>query len=153
MYQILLIAFISCALAMPNQSASSTEAPVEATVNVIKKDCASGIFNPTCLKIGAITLIEKLNAKDELSLRRGSINTLLYHVGTFLDSHSVKLRLLDDTAVDEAKAAIGEGRGRRPGGMGKKGNMGGLMAMAMMMKGKFAREPSAVSHQGKVMYY
>lgn len=134
----------------------------------IKKECSGGILSPTCLKIGAISLLEKLNTKDEVALIPGvslvkdGTNTpkfeavaaelarslpaepderldkfLLYHVGSFLDNHSVKLRLIDDSAVEEAKSMIGEGRGdKNPLSMGgKKGGMGGLIAMGMMMKG------------------
>ncbi|XP_063389187.1 uncharacterized protein LOC134674973 [Cydia fagiglandana] len=64
---------------------------------------------------------------------------LLYRLGTFLDTHSVKLRLLDEDTAEEAKSMLGEARGRKPFGMGKKGGMGGVMAMAMMMKVNEAR--------------
>lgn len=161
MYKILVLTVVTSALAMPNQS---TEAPVE---NVrLKKDCSSGIFSPTCLKLGVITLMEKLSNKDEVALVPGVSlvkdkeakteaidfaralsaepeerldKYLLYHVGSFLDTHSVKLRLLDESAVEEARSMIGEGRAKNPLGMGgKKGGMGGLIAMAMMMKGKLS---------------
>ncbi|RVE43868.1 hypothetical protein evm_011484 [Chilo suppressalis] len=160
MFKIVLIAaVVSSAFGMPNQSTETPEA-----VKVTKKDCANGIFSPTCLKLGAINLLEKLSTKEEVALIPGvslvkdkevkpeavefarSLSAepeerldkyLLYHVGTFLDTHSVKLRLLDDAAVEEAKSAIGEGRAKGGLGLGggKKGGMGGLLAMAMMMKG------------------
>lgn len=128
------------------------------------RDCVHGILNPTCLKIGAITLIEKLNKKDEVSLfpgvslvKEGDSNKfdivaadvarsltgkgderldkyLLYHVGNFLDTHSLKFKLLDNGAVEEA---VEEGRKTGMGGGGKKGGMGGIIAMAMMMKGEY----------------
>ncbi|XP_049880873.1 uncharacterized protein LOC126377217 [Pectinophora gossypiella] len=133
------------------------------------KDCASGIFSPTCLKIEALSLLEKLNTKEEVNLLPGLSlvkdpskengskaeefaaelaralpskpderldKYLLFRLGSYLDTHSVKLRLLDDSATEEARALIGEARGK--GGVlggGKKGGMGGLMAMALMMKG------------------
>ncbi|XP_028043677.1 uncharacterized protein LOC114253115 [Bombyx mandarina] len=158
---ILCVALCS-AVALPADS-DNKEKP-----RALKKDCANGILNPTCLKIGAITLIEKINAKDELTLFPGvslvkdganepkleavaaelarSLSTdpddrldkfLLFHVGSFLDSHSVKLKLVDDSAAEEARNLISEGRGSKdPLSMGgKKGGMGGLIAMAMMMKG------------------
>ncbi|XP_059050565.1 uncharacterized protein LOC131845512 isoform X2 [Achroia grisella] len=163
MFQIFVFYFISCAYAMPNLENSN---PTVSTGNVLKKDCAMGILSTNCLKIGVISLLTKLNSKDEVSLFPGislvkedsesqkaevvaelarSLSSepeekldkfLLYNVGTFLDTHSVKLRLLDDAAIEEARSMVGEGRGKNPLSMGgKKGGMGGLMAMAMMMKG------------------
>ncbi|XP_053619733.1 uncharacterized protein LOC128680537 isoform X1 [Plodia interpunctella] len=161
MYKIIIIiAIISYAFAKPNPE-------TEPTYKIFKKDCTNGIFRPTCLKIGAITLFEKLNSKDELTLIPGVSlikeksdskaelianelarsltvdsderldKVLLYHVGMFLDTHAVKLRLLDDGAAEEARNVIGEARAKSPLSMGgKKGGMGGLIAMAMMMKVK-----------------
>ncbi|XP_075986859.1 uncharacterized protein LOC142983726 isoform X2 [Anticarsia gemmatalis] len=155
MYKLFFLVIVASVVALPNPDEGKVE-----KVQAIKKDCANGILNPACLKLGAITLLEKLNNKDEVALISGvslvkeggksnyegvatdlarSLSSdpddkldksLLYHVGSFLDSHSVKLRLLDDSAVEEAKTAIEEGRGRK-----KKGGMGGLFAMAAMMKG------------------
>lgn len=141
--------------------------PTEDKVDKRVKDCANGILNPTCLKIGTISLIEKLNNKDEVSLFPGISlvkeesdkskyetvaadlarsltgkpdekldKYLLYHVGNFLDTHSLKFKLLDSETVEEAQDAVEEGRGKNGLGGGKKGGMGGLIAMAMMMKGK-----------------
>ncbi|KAL0860898.1 hypothetical protein ABMA27_009435 [Loxostege sticticalis] len=160
MFKFIVLTVVASAVAMPNQS---TEAPAETVRVTNKKDCSSGIFSPTCLKLGVLTLMEKLNNKDEVALVPGvslvkdrdakteavdfarALSSepeerldkyLLYHVGSFLDTHSVKLRLLDESAVEEARSMIGEGRGKNPLGMGgKKGGMGGLIAMAMMMKG------------------
>ncbi|XP_022827557.1 uncharacterized protein LOC111357194 isoform X2 [Spodoptera litura] len=162
MYKYIVLITVASAVALPNPGDDGAVDKVRG----IKKDCANGLLSPGCLKMGAITLLEKLNNKDEVSLIPGvslvkdgsktnyeavaadlarSLSTdsddrldksLLYHIGSFLDSHSVKLRLLDDNAVEEAKTAIAEGRGK--GGMGlggKKGGMGGLLAMGMMMKG------------------
>ncbi|PZC78360.1 hypothetical protein B5X24_HaOG202266 [Helicoverpa armigera] len=162
MYKYIIVFTIASAVALPNPDDVKTVDKVRG----IKKDCANGLLSPTCLKMGAITFLEKLNNKDEVSLIPGvslvkdssktnsesvaadlarSLSgdsderldkSLLFHVGSFLDSHSVKLRLLDDNAVEEAKTAMSEGRGNYGGlGGGKKGGMGGLMAMAMMMKG------------------
>ncbi|CAB3222918.1 unnamed protein product [Arctia plantaginis] len=155
MYSVLFLVTVASAIALPNPDEVS---PVD-KVQVIKKDCGSGILSLTCLKHGAIAMLEKLNNKDEVALIPGVSlvkedrksnyeevatdlarsfssdqenkldKSLLYHVGSFLDSHSVKLRLLDDNAVEEAKSAMEEGRGRK-----KKGGMGGLIAMAAMMK-------------------
>ncbi|XP_030037385.1 uncharacterized protein LOC115452902 [Manduca sexta] len=163
----IIIVALGCVVALPNPD--NAEAKSDKT-RALKKECANGILNPTCLKIGAISLIEKLNTKEELALipgvslvRDGEGNPkfesvtaelarslssepderldkfLLYNVGTFLDTHSVKLKLADASAVEEARSLVSEGRGDKGGmGMGgKKGGMGGLMAMAMMMKGMF----------------
>ncbi|KAJ2940536.1 hypothetical protein O0L34_g6471 [Tuta absoluta] len=135
------------------------------------KDCANGIFSATCLKIEALSILEKLNAKDEVQLLPGVTLTkepskvndskadefaaelaralptkpderldkyLLYRLGSYLDSHSIKLRLLDEDTSEEARALIGEARGKGGyGGFGggKKGGMGGIVMMAAMMKG------------------
>lgn len=161
MFKYIILITVASAVALPNPDDGSVD-----KVRGIKKDCASGLLNPGCLKMGAITLLEKLNNKDEVSLipgvslvkESGKSNyegvaadlarsfsgdsddrldkSLLYHVGSFLDSHSVKLRLLDDNAVEEAKNAMAEGRSKSGMGLGgKKGGMGGLLAMGMMMKG------------------
>lgn len=157
MYQIIILTIIASCVALPTD-----ELKTEKRV----KDCSNGILNPMCLKIGAITLIERLNKKDELSLLPGislvkeaSDKTkyetvaaelarsltgtdekldkyLLSNVGNFLDTHSVKFRLLDESSVEEVNSAMGEGRGKSPLGGGKKGGLGGIMAMAMMMKGE-----------------
>lgn len=160
MYKILVLTLVSSALAAPNQSTEATVDNFRA-----KKDCSNGIFSPTCLKLGVISMMEKLNGKDEVALIPGVSlvkdkdakteavdfaramsaepeerldKYLLYHVGNFLDTHSVKLRLLDESAVAEARSMMGEGRAKNPLSIGgKKGGMGGLIAMAMMMKGTF----------------
>lgn len=149
---------------MPNPE--TTEATVTTAARALKKDCTNGIFSPVCLKLGAISMLERLNGKDEVALIPGVSlvkeggdpkaeavaaelarsmsepeerldKVLLYHIGTFLDTHAVKLRLLDNSAVEDARSMISEGRGKNPLSMGgKKGGMGGLIAMAMMMKGK-----------------
>lgn len=162
MFKYVVLITIASAVALPNPD----EGKSVDSLRGIKKDCANGLLNPGCLKMGAITLLEKLNNKDEVSLIPGVSlvkdgdksnyeavaadlarsfgdsddrldKSLLYHVGSFLDSHSVKLRLLDDNAVEEAKTAMAEGRAKGGSGLGggKKGGMGGLIAMAMMMKG------------------
>ncbi|KAJ8715390.1 hypothetical protein PYW07_009872 [Mythimna separata] len=165
MFKYIVLITVASAVALPNPEDGNVD-----KVRGIKKDCANGLLSPGCLKMGAITLLEKLNNKDEVSLIPGvslvkdgdkSTNeavaadlarsfssdsddrldkSLIYHVGSFLDSHSVKLRLLDDNAVEEAKTAMAEGRAK--GGMGlgggKKGGMGGLLAMGMMMKAVYA---------------
>ncbi|XP_026754475.2 uncharacterized protein LOC113514570 [Galleria mellonella] len=158
MFLIFVLYFTSYAYAMPNLENSDTVASGQ----ILKKDCSKGIFSPTCLKIGALALLEKLNNKDEVPLlpgislvKEGSESQkavelvrnlssdpeerlnkfLLYRVGTFLDTHAVKLRLLDDAAIEEARSMVGEGRAKNPLSMGgKKGGMGGFLAMAMMMK-------------------
>lgn len=160
MYSVLILVIVSSAFALPNPE----EANTVDKVHIVKKDCGSGILSVTCLKHGAIAMLEKLNNKDEVALipgvslvkdnRKSNYDevandlarsfssdqenkldkSLLYHLGSFLDSHSVKLRLLDDNAVEEAKTAMEEGRGRK-----KKGGMGALFAMAAMMKGTYVR--------------
>lgn len=167
MFTIILASVVTiiCANAAPNPEEKPT---LETAARIMGKDCTKGIFSPTCLKIGVISLLEKVNNKDEVTLLPGvslvkdtsengkaeavavelakSLPSnpderldkfLLYHLGTFLDTHSVKLRLLDDDTAEEAKTMLGEARARGPFRMGKKGGMGGLIAMAMMMKGKF----------------
>lgn len=155
MYRVIILSFIAISAALPTDDVKPEK---------LAKDCAKGILSPTCLKIGAITLIERLNKKDEVSILPGVSlvkeasdkskyetvaselarsltgkadekldKYLLYHVGSFLDTHSVKFRLLSDGAVEEADGAMGEGRRRG----GKRGGMGGIIALAMMMKGMF----------------
>lgn len=172
---------VAVAAALPNpdigrqDSANSIEPTVENAARSMGKDCSSGIFSATCLKIEAISVLEKLSSKEELRLLPGvSIvkedgkenkskadeiaaelarsmpgrpderldKYLLYRLGSYLDSHSVKLRLLDDNASEEARALMGEARGKGGvlgGGGGKKGGMGGLLAAALMMKGMFIK--------------
>lgn len=149
-------------------SANSVEPTLESAARSMGKDCSNGIFSATCLKIEAISMLEKLNSKEELRLLPGvSVvkeanesgskaeniaaelarslpgkpeerldKFLLYQLGSYLDSHSVKLRLLDEGTTEEARALLGEARGKGGlGGGGKKGGMGGLMAAGLMMKG------------------
>lgn len=153
-----------------NIDTNNVEPSMEFTARAIGmgKDCPNGIFSATCLKIEAISMLEKLSSKDELRLLPGiSVvkeskendskaeefaaelarampskpderldKYLLFRLGSYLDNHSVKLRLLDDGATEEARALLGEARGKGGGfGGGKKGGMGGLIAAAMMMKG------------------
>lgn len=158
MYQIIILTLVASCVALPTDELKHEK---------LVKDCADGILNAKCLKIGAITLIERLNKKEEVSLLPGVSlvketsdkakyenvaselarsltgkadekldKYLLYHVGNFLDTHSVKFRLLDESAVEEASGIMGEGRAKSGLGGGKKGGMGGLIAMAMMMKGE-----------------
>ncbi|XP_041985134.1 uncharacterized protein LOC121737546 [Aricia agestis] len=126
------------------------------------KDCSKGIFSATCLKIEAITLLEKLNSKDEIKLLPGiSVvkegndskseefaaelarslpakpderldKYLLYQLGNYLDSHSVRFKLAEE-ATEEAKDLVSEARSKKLGG--KKGGLGGLVAAAVLMKG------------------
>lgn len=173
MYRLSFVVFIIGASAHPNPEFKDVEPvpTVETAARAMGKDCASGIFSPTCLKIEALSVLEKLNSKEEVNLLPGLSlvkepnkengskaeefaaelaralpskpderldKYLLYRLGTYLDTHSVKLRLLDDSATEEARALIGEARakgGMLGGGGGKKGGMGGLMAMGLMMKG------------------
>lgn len=165
-------------VALPNpeigrqeHSTNSIEPTLESAARSMGKDCSNGIFSATCLKIEAISMLEKLNSKEDLPLLPGvSVvkdssgengskaeeiaaelarsmpgnpqerldKYLLYRLGTYLDTHSIKLRLLDENAVEGARALISEGRGKGGalGGGGKKGGMGGLMAAALMMKGR-----------------
>ncbi|XP_045455324.1 uncharacterized protein LOC123665006 [Melitaea cinxia] len=168
-----LLLIVGAAAALPNPEAidqNSIETNLE-SARSLRSDCAGGIFNPSCLKIEAISLLEKLSTKDELNLLPGvsvvreakdnessaeefaselaKIKSskpderldkyLLYRLGKYLDSHSVRLKLIDDGATEEARALIGEARkGGGFGGGGKKGGMGGLMAAALMMKGTMA---------------
>lgn len=165
------------ALPNPERDGANTLEPVESARNlgpaesarVLGKDCSGGIFSATCLKIEAISVLEKLSAKEELQLLPGvSVvkeelkenaskaeefaaelaralpskpderldKYLLFRLGNYLDTHSVKLRLLDDSTTEEARALMGEARGKGGLGGGKKGGMGGLLAAAMMMKGQ-----------------
>lgn len=167
MFFILLI--VGAAAALPNPEAidqNSIEPNLE-SARSLRSDCAGGIFSPSCLKIEAISLLEKLSTKDELNLLPGvSVvkeskdnessaeefaselakikaskpderldKYLVYRLGKYLDSHSVRLKLMDDGASEEARALIGEARKGGGFGGGKKGGMGGLMAAALMMKG------------------
>lgn len=164
----LCIFLLGTALALPNpETLEHNNIDNAEQARGLGKECSGGIFSPTCLKIEAISVLEKLNMKDELHLLPGiSVvkeskeneskaeefaaemarampskpderldKYLLYRLGSYLDNHSVKLRLLDDGATEEARALIGEARGKGGLGGGKKGGMGGLIAAAMMMKG------------------
>lgn len=173
MFRLSFVVLIIGASALPNPEFTKNVEPVptvETAARAMGKDCASGIFSTTCLKIEALSVLEKLNSKEEVNLLPGLSlvkepnkengskaeefaaelaralpskpderldKYLLYRLGTYLDTHSVKLRLLDDSATEEARALIGEARAKGGvlGGGGKKGGMGGLMAMALMMKG------------------
>lgn len=159
---LLLTFLIPVVLSVPNPETVDTVKPAPAKW----KDCAHGILNPTCVKLGAITLLERLNSKDELQLLPGvslikeskdderpedtiaafkSIPAsagekldkfFLYRLGNYLDSHSLKFKLVDTEAAKEARSMLGEARKKDPLSIGgKKGGMGVLIAMAMMMKG------------------
>lgn len=167
MYRIPYIFLFACVFALP--SPETLKENVE-TVRSFGKDCSNGIFSPTCLKIEAISLLEKLSSKDELRLLPGvsvvketnengskamefaaelarSLPTkpderldkfLLYQLGSYLDTHTVRLRLLDDSAAEEARSLVGEARAKGGfGGGGKKGGMGGLLAAGLLMKGRY----------------
>lgn len=175
MHRFTFLLLLSAAAALPNpetkdpaSNSIDAKADTASVARSMAKDCSSGIFSPTCLKIEAISMIEKLSSKEELRLlpgvsivkeNDGEIGSkaeefaaelarslpskpeerldkyLLYRLGNYLDTHSVKLRLIDDSASEDARALLGEARGK--GGVlgGKKGGMGGLLAAAMMMKG------------------
>ncbi|XP_061723587.1 uncharacterized protein LOC133529793 [Cydia pomonella] len=167
MYRLMCLVLVCSIVALPTDRDNTVEPTMETAARAMGKNCSSGIFSVTCLKIEAISVLEKLSSKEELQLLPGisvvkeqnengsnarefaaelarAMPTkpderldkyLIYALGNYLDTHSVKLRLLDDSASEEARAMIGEAR--RKGGMGggKKGGMGGLMAMGMLMKG------------------
>ncbi|KAJ2940534.1 hypothetical protein O0L34_g6471 [Tuta absoluta] len=168
MHKIILLHFV-VVTALANPVVQNELPKVETAARAIGKDCANGIFSATCLKIEALSLLEKLNTKEEVKLLPGLSLTkepskdneskadefaaelarslpsnpderldkyLLYRLGSYLDSHSVKFKLIDNQVTEQARAMIGEAR--KDGGMGgggKKGGMGGLMMMAAMMKG------------------
>lgn len=179
MYRLSFLVLIVGASALPNPQLNEkveSVPTVETAARAMGKDCANGIFSPTCLKIEALSVLEKLNSKEEVNLLPGLSlvkepskengskaeefaaelaralpskpderldKYLLYRLGTYLDTHSVKLRLLDDSATEEARALIGEARAKGGilggGGGGKKGGGGGLLAMALMMKGMYIK--------------
>lgn len=163
MIRIFLLTSFTCVLALPSIQEDTTKPSIDKAVGV-KKNCAQGIFNPTCFKIGVIRLIGKLDKNKELTLLPGVTlvkdrddgkteavaaelarslpsepeerldKFLLYLVESFLDTHSVKLRLLDDANAAEARSAVNGAR-KRMGG--KKSNIGPIIAMAAMMKGEW----------------
>ncbi|XP_047036270.1 uncharacterized protein LOC124642019 [Helicoverpa zea] len=172
MHFISILFFITAVYSLPNPEIGESpknlvEPNVESAARAMKKDCTNGIFSPTCLKIEAISMLEKLSAKEELRLLPGvSVvkeaskengskveefaaelarsfpskpderldKYLLYRLGNYLDTHTVKLKLLDENAAEEARALVGEARGK--GGLGgKKGGLGGLLAAGLLMKG------------------
>ncbi|XP_075986858.1 uncharacterized protein LOC142983726 isoform X1 [Anticarsia gemmatalis] len=172
MYFISILFMTTAVFALPSPEISDTvknqvEPTAETAARAFGKDCTNGIFSPTCLKIEAISMLEKLSVKEELQLLPGiSIvkepanengskvdefaaelarsfpskpderldKYLLYRLGNYLDTHTVKLKLLDEGAAEEARALVGEARGK--GGLGgKKGGLGGLMAAGLLMKG------------------
>lgn len=170
MYRLTCLILVVTVAALPNPEVrdNNVEPTMETAARAMGKDCSSGIFSATCLKIEAISILEKLSSKEELRLLPGiSVvkepakengsktedfaaelarampskpeerldKYLLYRLGNYLDTHSVKLRLLDDSASEEARALIGEARAKGGFGGGKKGGMGGLMAIGMLMKG------------------
>ncbi|XP_059050564.1 uncharacterized protein LOC131845512 isoform X1 [Achroia grisella] len=170
MYSVLYLTLVASAMALPNPEIRDTNKmdTIESAARAMGKDCSSGIFSPTCLKIEAISMLEKLGSKDELRLLPGvslvkeakendskseefaaelarSLPSkpderldkyLLYKLGNYLETHTVKLRLLDEGATEEARALVGDARGKGGGlGGGKKGGMGGLLAIGMLFKG------------------
>lgn len=172
MYQVLALTLVATALAIPNpeirDAANTNEHTLESAARAMGKDCSGGIFSPTCLKIEAISMLDKLSAKEELHLLPGvslvkednkenenkaeefaselarSLPSkpeerldkyLLYKLGSYLESHTVKLRLLDENASQEARALVGEARSKGGLGGGKKGGMGGLLALGVLFKG------------------
>ncbi|OWR47636.1 Osiris 16 [Danaus plexippus plexippus] len=168
MYKLcILVLGVASALPNPRIDHNTAEPTVENAARAMGKDCSNGIFSATCLKIEAISVLEKLSSRDELNLLPGiSVvkeskendskaeefaadlarafpskpeerldKYLLYRLGSYLDNHSVKLRLMDSGATEEARAMMSEGRGKGDMlGGGKKGGMGGLVVAAMMMK-------------------
>jgi hypothetical protein len=176
MYRFAVLVFLVGVSALPNPeirdaTQNNVEHTVESAARAMGKDCNGGIFSPTCLKIEAISVLEKLGSKEELRLLPGvslvkEANSdnggkaeefaaelarsmpskpderldkyLMYKLGNYLDTHTIKLSLLDEGAAEEARALISEGRGKGGlGGGGKKGGLGQLMALALMFKGKF----------------
>lgn len=170
MYKVAALLLVVGATALPNPEIGTNQDNVEhieSAARAMGKDCSSGIFSPTCLKIEAISMLEKLSSKEELRLLPGVSlvkesnaengskaeefaaelaralpskpderldKYLLYKLGNYLDTHTIKLRLLDETATEEARALVGEARGK--GGLGgKKGGMGGLLALGLLFKG------------------
>ncbi|CAG9138542.1 unnamed protein product [Plutella xylostella] len=165
---------LPCVLALPDPGTKDSEVPKLRNktdpARSVWKDCANGIFNPSCVKISAITLLEGLNNKDEIHLLPGvsvvkeSSATeapedmlafakslpvedkldkfFIYRLGNYLDTHSLRLKLVDDNVMREARSMVGEARRKDPLG-GKKGGLGVILAMAMMMKGMllFRLEP------------
>ncbi|KAJ2940538.1 hypothetical protein O0L34_g6473 [Tuta absoluta] len=167
MYRIVLLHFVIVGV-LANTVVHNEIPTVESAARAMGKNCDSGIFSAQCLKIEALSMLEKLNAKDEVQLLPGLSLTkdpssdngkkadefaaelarslpskpderldkyLLYRLGSYLETHSVKLRLLDDNASEEARSLLGEARGKGGLGGGKKGGMGGLLAIAGLMKG------------------
>lgn len=162
MFRIFALTTLTCVLALPSIQEDVVEPSVD-TAATVKNNCAQGIFNPTCFKIGAIRLIEKLNKNSELILLPGVTlvkdsedekteavaaelarslpsepeerldKFLLYLTESFLNTHSIKLRLLDDADVAEAKSEVNEARRRG----GKRNQLGPIIAMAAMMKGEW----------------
>lgn len=163
MFRIFVLTTLTCILASPTVQEDVVEPSIDKAVRV-KNNCAQGIFNPTCLKIEAIRLIEKINKNKEVTLIPGvtlvkdreDVKTeavvaelarslpsepeerldkfLLYLLESFLGTHSVKLRLLDDAEAAEARSEANRAR-KRTGG--KKSNLGPMIAMAAMMKGEW----------------
>lgn len=171
MYKLAALILVVGSSALPNPEIASNHNSfehIESAARALKKDCSGGIFSPTCLKVEAISMLERLNSKEELRLLPGvslvkepnSENSskaeefvaelarslpskpeekldkyLLFKLGNYLDTHTIKLRLLDESATEEARALVGEGRGKGGGLGGKKGGMGGLIALGMLFKG------------------
>lgn len=163
MIRILLLISLTCVLAAPNNQEDVIEPSVDKAVRV-KNNCEYGIFSPTCFKIGIIRLIDRLNKNKEVTLIPGVTlvkdredesteavaaelarslasqpeekldKFLLYFLESFLDTHSVKLRLLDDTGTPEARSNGNDAR-KRTGGK-KNSNVGPIIAMAAMLKGE-----------------
>lgn len=57
---------------------------------------------------------------------------LITKISNYLGSRSLRIKFLDESSVESARAAF---TGRKGGKGGKKGGMEGLIAAAMMMKG------------------
>lgn len=163
MIRILLLISLTCVLASPSNQEDVIEPSLDEAVRV-KKKCEYGIFSPMCFKIGIIRLIDRLNKNKEVTLMPGVTlvkdrederieavvaemarslpsepeerldKFLLYLLESFLDTHSVKLRLLDDAGIPEARSNGNDAR-KRTGGK-KNSNVGPIIAMAAMLKGE-----------------
>lgn len=114
------------AVALLEKLSTKEELPILPGISVIREARNDNVKSEEF----AAELARSLPSKPEERLDK----YLLYRLGNYLDTHSIKVRLMDDSVTGEARALVDEARGKNPLG-GKKGGLGGLMAAALMMKG------------------
>lgn len=81
-----------------------------------------------------VTEVARSYPNDPNSRLNGYIVSKL---SSFLQTHFLRLKLIDSQTMSEARSAVGTGR---KGKFGKKGGLEALIAAGLMMKGKLKEE-------------